>query len=102
MTVPDQRLQLTSVAVPNPRPTPELPKRAAEAPLSSQVSKLTLAPYWLVPERPDCEHSGLPEAGHKLSTMTTMLLPALETLFPEESVWIVSLMEQVAKSALID
>jgi hypothetical protein len=55
-----------------------------------QRSKLRLAPYWFVPERPDCEHSGLPDAGQRLVTMTTILLPALLTLPPELLVSMVS------------
>lgn len=53
-------------------------------------SKLTFAPYWFVPDSPDCAHSGLPCAGHRFVTITTMLLPALLTRRPELSVSIVS------------
>lgn len=56
-----------------------------------QKSKLRFAPYWFVPERPACEQSRFPCAGRRLVTMTTMLLPALLTLRPELSVWMVSL-----------
>jgi len=60
--VPDHSLQLTSVAVPTARPTPDLPKSAADAPESMQVSKLTLAPYWLVAVSELWAHNGLPWA----------------------------------------
>lgn len=67
-----------------------LPNSAELALESMHRSKFKLAPYWFVPERPDCEQSGLPEAGHKLVTMTTILLPWLETWLPLLSVWRVS------------
>lgn len=51
-----------------------------------QVSKLRLAPYWLVPVRPLWAQRGLPSAGQRLVTLTTMLLPAFETALPELSV----------------
>lgn len=85
--MPLQALQSTWVAVPSANPTPLLPKKAACAPESEHKSKLTFAPYWFVPVRPDCAHSGLPEAGHRLLIMTTMLVPALERALPDESVW---------------
>jgi len=85
--VPLHALQSTCVAVPSANPTPLFPKNAACAPESEHKSKLTFAPYWFVPVSPDWEHSGFPEAGHRLLTMTTMLVPALESVLPEESVW---------------
>ena len=82
--------QSTCTALPTPKPTPLFPNSAEFALESMQRSKLRFAPYWFVPERPDCEHSGFPDAGHRLVTMTTMLLPALLTWRPELSFWIVS------------
>ena len=82
--------QSTWVAEPMASPTPLFPKNAAEAPLSLQRSKLTLAPTEFVPERPFWAHNGLPWAGQRLLTMTTMEVPALESLLPDESVCPVS------------
>jgi len=56
------------------------------APESAHRSKFTFAPYWFVPDSPLCAHSGLPCAGHRLFTMTTMVVPALLNAFPDESV----------------
>ena len=83
--VPEYKLQLTCVAVPNANPTPLLPNNAAAAPSSSHKSKLTLAPYWLVPDRPFWLHNGFPEAGHKLLTLTMMVCAPLRA-FPLLSV----------------
>lgn len=69
MTVPEYSEQGTSVAVPTASPSPSLPKKAVSAPESLHRSKLTLAPYWFVPERPFCEHRGLPDAGQRLLTV---------------------------------
>lgn len=88
--LPDHCEQSTCTALPTPKPTPEFPNSAEFAFESMHRSKLRFAPYWLVPDKPDCEHSGLPDAGHKLVTMTTMLLPALLSVCPELSFWIVS------------
>jgi len=71
--VPLYSEQLTCVAVPNANPTPLLPNNAAAAPSSSQRSKLTLAPYWFVPDRPFWAQSGFPLAGHRLLTLTMMV-----------------------------
>jgi hypothetical protein len=68
-TVPEYSEHETSVADPTARPTPLLPKKAADAPESLHRSKLTFAPYWFVPVRPLCEHSGLPSAGQRLFTV---------------------------------
>ncbi len=46
---------------------------------------MTFAPYWFVPLRLLWEHSGLPSAGQRLLTLTTMLLAPLSG-FPDESV----------------
>ena len=67
--VPEYSEHGTSVAVPTARPTPELPKKAAEAPESLHRSKLTLAPYWFVPVRLFWAQSGLPWAGQRLLTV---------------------------------
>ena len=48
-----------------------------------------MAPYWLVPVRPDWEHRGLLSAGQRLVTCTTMGPPKLLVL-PELSVLAVS------------
>jgi hypothetical protein len=85
-TVPLYRLQATCCAVPIASPTPSLPKKAVSAPLSEQRSKLTLAPYWLVSCRVDCEHKGFPAAGQRLFTMTIIEVPALVRGLPDESV----------------
>lgn len=74
--MPLHSLQDTLSAVPTPRPTPESPKRAAEAPESSQVSKLTLAPYWLVSDVVACAQSGFPSA----VTMVSETLPRRSSL----------------------
>lgn len=47
-SVPDHSEQSTIVALPTAKPTPESPKRAAEAPESMQRSKFATAPYWFV------------------------------------------------------
>ena len=44
------------------------------------------APQELVALRLDCAHRGLPLAGQRLLTLTTMDVPAFETLLPLQSV----------------
>jgi hypothetical protein len=78
--VPVYSEQETSVALPTARPTPSFPKKAAEAPESIHRSKLTFAPYWLVPVRPFWEQRGLPSTGQRLLTVGKSMVLAWSTV----------------------